>query len=217
MDIDGLGNKIVELLVEKNIIKSVLDLYELRYEDLEPLEGFKEKKINNLLNAIKDTKHKPLQRLINALGIEHIGEVASKTLALEFGLRIVDVEFEQIIALDGFGEEMANSLLEFMRVNRDFVLKLFDIIEPTLLQKPQEAKTNPFKDKTVVLTGTMSQSRSEIKKLLESLGAKVTNSVSKKTDFVIYGEDAGSKLTKAKNLGVVTLTQEQMNEMIKEL
>jgi len=217
MDIDGLGNKIVELLVEKKIIKSVLDLYELRYEDLEPLEGFKEKKINNLLNAIKDTKYKPLQRLINALGIEHIGEVASKTLALEFGLDIVDVEFEQIIALDGFGEEMANSLLEFMRVNRDFVLKLFDIIEPTLLQKPQEAKTNPFKDKTVVLTGTMSQSRSEIKKLLESLGAKVTNSVSKKTDFVIYGEDAGSKLTKAKNLGVVTLTQEQMNEMIKEL
>jgi DNA ligase (NAD+) len=133
---------------------------------------------------------------------------------LEFGLRIVDVEFEQIIALDGFGEEMANSLLEFMRVNRDFVLKLFYIIEPTLPQKPQEAKANPFKDKTVVLTGTMSQSRSEIKKLLESLGAKVTNSVSKKTDFVIYGEDAGSKLTKAKELGVTTLTQEQMDEMI---
>ena len=133
---------------------------------------------------------------------------------MEFGLRIVDVEFEQIIALDGFGEEMANSLLEFMRVNRDFVLKLFDIIEPTLPQKPQEAKTNPFKDKTVVLTGTMSQSRSEIKKLLESLGAKVTNSVSKKTDFVIYGEDAGSKLTKAQELGVATLTQEQMDEML---
>jgi DNA ligase (NAD+) len=213
MDIDGLGNKIVELLVEKNIIKNVLDLYSLRYEDLQNLEGFKDKKINNLLQAIAKSKNAPLHRVINALGIEHIGEVASRTLALEFGLDIVNVTKEQIIALDGFGEEMANSLLEFMRVNKEFVLKLFDVIEPTIEQK-QEAKQNPFKDKTVVLTGTMSKSRSEIKSHLESLGAKVSSSVSKKTDYVIYGKDAGSKLTKAKDLGVNTITEAQMNEML---
>jgi DNA ligase (NAD+) len=89
------------------------------------LEGFKEKRINKLLEAITDTKGVPLYRLISAMGIEHIGEVASKALALEFGLGIVDVAFEEVVAIDGIGEEMANSLLEFMRVNHDFVLKLF--------------------------------------------------------------------------------------------
>jgi len=213
MDIDGLGTKIVELLVSCGIIKNVLDLYSLKYEDLEHLEGFKEKKINNLLNAIASSKNKPLHRLINAMGIEHIGEVASKSLALEFGLGIVDVTLEQIVALDGFGEEMANSLLEFMRVNREFVLKLFEVIQPTIEEK-KEATQNPFKDKTVVLTGTMSQSRGKIKEMLESLGAKVSGSVSKKTDYLIYGEDAGSKLTKAQSLEVTTLSEEQMRDLI---
>lgn len=177
------------------------------------LEGFKEKKINNLLQAIQASKGAPLYRLINAMGIEHIGEVASKALALEFGLGIVDARFEQIIGIDGIGEEMANSLLEFMRVNHDFVLQLFDVIRPAIEQKV-EAADNPFKDKTVVLTGTMSQNRDEIKKMLEALGAKVSGSVSKKTDFVIFGEEAGTKLEKAQSLGVATLSEEQMKEMI---
>ncbi|MCB4781198.1 MAG: NAD-dependent DNA ligase LigA, partial [Sulfurovum sp.] len=141
------------------------------------------------------------------------GEVASKALALEFGLGIVDVTFEEVVAIDGLGEEMANSLLEFMRVNHDFVLKLFDVIEPTVEEKA-EAKENPFKGKTVVLTGTMSVSRGEVKEMLEKLGAKVSGSVSKKTDYVIYGEDAGSKLVKAEKLGVVTLTEGEMRGMV---
>jgi len=213
MNIDGLGNKIVELLVEKEKIKDVLDLYSLKYEDLEGLESFKEKKINNLLNAIEATKNSPLHRVINALGIEHIGEVASKQIALEFGDKILDVTYEQLEELDGFGEQMAMSLLEFIRVNREVMEKLFAIIEPTIEEKV-EAVENPFKDKTVVLTGTMSESRGNIKKMLEALGAKVAGSVSKKTDFLVYGEDAGSKYTKAVDLGVTTLTEEDMREML---
>jgi len=118
-----------------------------------------------------------------------------------------------VVAIDGIGEEMANSLLEFMRVNHDFVLKLFEEIQPTV-EKKVEAEENPFKDKTVVLTGTMSVSRGVLKEILEKLGAKVSGSVSKKTDFVIYGKDAGSKLTKAEKLGVKTLTEEEMRGLL---
>jgi len=213
MNIDGLGHKIVELLVKEHIIKDILDLYFIKLEDLAHLEGFKEKRINKLLDAIANTKGAPLYRLINAMGIEHIGEVASRALALEFGLGIVEATFEEIVAIDGIGEEMANSLLEFMRVNREFVLKLFNVVEPTVEEKV-EAEENPFKDKTVVLTGTMSVSRSVIKEMLESLGAKVSGSVSKKTDFVIYGEDAGSKLTKAESLGVATLSENEFRTIL---
>jgi len=196
MNIDGLGSKIVEILVKEEKIKDILGLYHLKFEDLEGMEGFKEKRINKLLEAIADTKGVALYRLFSAMGIEHIGEVASKSLALEFGLGIVDATFEEVVAIDGIGEEMANSLLEFMRVNHDFVLKLFADIKPTVEVKV-EAEENPFKDKTVVLTGSMSVSRGVVKEMLEKLGAKVSGSVSKKTDYVIYGDDAGSKLTKA--------------------
>ena len=213
MNIDGLGSKIVEILVKEEKIKDILGLYHLKFEDLEGLEGFKEKRINKLLGAIADTKGVALHRLISAMGIEHIGEVASKSLALEFGLGIVDATFENVVAIDGIGEEMANSLLEFMRVNYDFVLKLFEDIQPTVEEKV-EAEENPFKNKTVVLTGSMSVSRGVVKEMLEKLGAKVSGSVSKKTDFVIYGEDAGSKLTKAEGLGVETLTEDEMRGMV---
>jgi len=213
LNIDGLGIKIVEQLVREKKIFDVLDLYKLRYEDLDGLESFKDKKINNLLNAIEDTKNKELYKVVNALGIEHIGEVASRQICLEFGLEILDVIFEQLIELDGIGEQMANSLLEFIRVNKPLVEKLFSIIEPTIEEKI-EVTQNPFKDKTVVLTGTMSVSRGIIKKELEALGAKVSGSVSKKTDYLIYGEDAGSKYDKAVTLGVTTLSQNDMDKLL---
>jgi DNA ligase (NAD+) len=117
------------------------------------------------------------------------------------------------VAIDGIGEEMASSILEFMRVNRHFVLKLFELIEPTLEQQI-EAKENIFKGKTVVLTGTMSSNRREIKQMLEELGAKVKGSVSKSTDYLIYGLDAGSKLKKANELSITTLSEEEMKEKI---
>lgn len=135
MNIDGLGNKIVETLVNEKKIYDILDLYSLKYEDLENLEGFKEKKINNLLNAIENTKGTALHRIMNALGIEHIGEVASKQICLEFGLDVINVDYDSLIALDGLGGQMANSFCEFMRVNKELVLKLFEIITPMVEEK----------------------------------------------------------------------------------
>ena len=213
LNIDGLGDKIVELLVNEKKIFDILDLYSLKYEDLENLEGFKEKKINNLLNAIENSKNSELHRVLTALGIEHIGEVASKSICSKFGLNLVDISFEDLISIDGIGEQMANSFLEFFRVNREFVLKLFYILKPKVTIK-EEAKDNIFKNKTVVVTGTMSKSRDEIKIFLENLGAKVSSSVSKKTDFVIYGADAGSKYDKAIELGVKILSEDEMNSIV---
>ncbi|MHB0993823.1 MAG: NAD-dependent DNA ligase LigA [Sulfurovum sp.] len=213
MNIDGLGAKIVEQLVNEGKIKDILDLYALKYEDMENMEGFKSKKINNILDAISATKNVPLPKVLNAIGIEHIGEVAAKELAKNFGLGVVDASYDALIAMNGFGVEMANSLLEFMRVNRDVVLRLFELITPTV-ETITEAQDNPFKGKTVVITGTMSVSRDEVKAYLESLGAKISGSVSKKTDFVVYGEDAGRKLTKAEELGVVTMSEQQMRELV---
>ena len=213
MNIDGLGNKIVETLVVEKKIYDILDLYSMKYEDLENLEGFKEKKINNLLNAIENTKGSSLHRIINALGIEHIGEVASKQICLEFGLDVVNIDYDSLIALDGIGEQMAKSFCEFMRVNKELVEKLITIIAPTVEVKV-EVEENNFKGKTIVLTGTMSVSRGDIKKKLELLGAKISSSVSKKTDYVIYGEDAGSKYDKAIELKVTVLTEDEMNSMI---
>lgn len=214
MNIDGLGSKIVEQLYNEKKISDILDLYELEYEDLADLEGFKEKKINNLLNAIANTKGIACHKVINALGIELIGEVASKELCKKFGLEFVNATFEELIAIDGFGKEMADSVLEFSRVNKEVVLKLFDIIKPTVTKVVQNHDT-VFSGKTVVITGTLSVSRDELKAKLESLGAKVASSVSKKTDFLICGSDAGSKLDKALELGVRVIGEDELMREIK--
>ncbi len=214
LNIDGLGNKIVEALFNSGLVKSVVDLFSLTLDKLLELEGFKEKKSQNLLNSLENAKGSEYWRFINSLGIEHAGEVASKTLSENFGSNFINVTKEEIIECDGIGEEMAESILEFVRVNRETILNLQDILKPLEPIKKQEAKENPFKDKTAVLTGTMSESRGIIKELLESLGAKVSGSVSKKTNYLIYGEDAGSKYDKAIALGVECLTELQMRDKI---
>lgn len=214
LNIDGLGVKIVEALFVSGLVKSVVDLFDLTLENLLELEGFKEKKSQNLLDALSNAKGSDYWRFINSLGIEHIGEVASKTLAENFGFGFVDVTKEQLLACDGIGEEMAESVLEFVRVNAQTIEKLQSILKPQEPMKREEAEENPFKGKTVVLTGSMSESRGVIKEMLEALGAKVSGSVSKKTDFLIYGEDAGSKYDKAESLGVKTLSENEMKEML---
>jgi DNA ligase (NAD+) len=213
MDIDGLGEKIVEALYHDKLISSVLDLFSLDKEALLKVEGFKEKKAQNLLDALEHAKAKEAHRLLNALGIEHIGEVASKKICEIYGNDYIDLEEEALIMIEGIGAEMAASFVEFMRVNKETVKALQEILKPTVIER-QEAKDNPFKGKTVVLTGAMSKSRTEIQKELEALGAKVSSSVSKKTDFVIYGQEAGSKYEKAVKLGVQVLTEKEMREMI---
>ena len=209
MNIDGLGEKIVEQLYDAGLVSQIEDLYHLTPEALLKLEGFKEKKAQKLLDAIEESKGRECWRFVNGLGIEHIGEVASKKLCEAFGLAFPDATKEELVTLEGFGEEMAESVLEFVRVNREKVERLMAIVQPKAPEK-QAITESPFTGKTVVLTGTMSRPRSEIKAMLEQMGAKVSGSVSKKTDYVIYGEDAGSKLTKAESLGVTTLSEEEM-------
>jgi len=215
LNIDGLGNKIVEQLFNASLVRSVLDLFSLTEEKLLQLEGFKEKKAQNLLRAIESAKGCELWRFINALGIEHIGEVASKMIAEVLGLEYSHPTKEQLISIEGIGDEMAESYLEFMRVNEETVVKLQEILHPVPPKKREEAQDNPFKGTRIVLTGTMSEPRPIIKEKLEALGAKVSGSVSKKTDYVIYGEDAGSKYDKAISLGVKSLTEDEMNELLK--
>jgi len=214
LNIDGLGIKIVEALFSSGLVKNVVDLFDLTLQKLLELDGFKEKKAQNLLDSLQNAKGCEYWRFINSLGIEHVGEVASKTLSESFGFGFVDATKEQIMACEGIGEEMAESVLEFVRVNRETISELQTILEPLEPVKKEEAKENPFKGKTVVLTGTMSESRGAIKEMLENFGAKVSGSVSKKTDFLVFGEDAGSKYDKAMSLGVKCITESEMREML---
>ena len=214
LNIDGLGDKIVEALYRAGLIRGVIDLYGLERQQLLALEGFKEKKSQNLLDAIARSRGTDCWRFINGLGIEHIGEVASRQLCAHFGLSFVDATEEALLAIDGFGAEMAASVLEFVRVNRAQIDALMRSVAPAAPQVKAEVPENPFKGKTVVLTGTMRRPRPEMKAELEALGAKVSGSVSKKTDFVIFGEEAGSKYDKAVSLGVTVLREDQMSGML---
>jgi len=212
LNIDGLGDKIVEQLYAQKWVLHVKDLYTLNLEKLLCLEGFKEKKALNLLAALEQSLGVSLDKFIYALGIEHIGEVAAKKIARAFGLEWLEATHEQIIDLEGFGEEMAKSLVEFIHVNRHETYTLMGIIKP--IASKLEITESIFTGKTVVLTGSMSRPRDAIKEMLEILGARVSGSVSKKTDFVIFGEEAGSKLDKALELGVKTLSESELNEMM---
>lgn len=212
LNIDGLGDKIIEQLYAQKVVLHVKDLYTLSLEQLLALEGFKVKKAQNLLDAIAQSKGVALEKFINALGIEHIGEVAAKKIARTFGLEWLEATHQQIIGLEGFGEEMAKSLVEFIHVNAVETRELMEIIAP--VASKLEITESVFTGKTVVLTGSMSKSRDEMKAMLEGLGAKVSGSVSKKTDFVIFGEEAGSKLDKALELGVKMLSEAEVNEML---
>ena len=213
LDIDGLGERIVEILYEANLVSSIEDLYTLELDSLLALEGFKLKRSEKLLEAIEASKGCEAWRLVNALGIDHIGEVSSKDISEAFGLKFYEASFEQLIEIDGIGDEMANAFVSFCEVNRERIEALMEVVQP-IFEEKKRAEENPFLDKTVVLTGTMSQSRGIIKNDLEALGAKVSGSVSKKTDFLIYGEDAGSKYDKAVSLDVTTLTEDEMRSML---
>ena len=216
LDIEGLGESVAKLLYEKGLVKDVTDLFKLKVEDLEKLPGFARKKAENLINAIKKTKGVECWRFVNALGIEHIGEVASKKICEKFGIDFYKHDPDEFYQIEGFGPEMIKSIEEFVKVNKQRIEKLIDYIQPKNPEK-KEVKNSPFLGATVVLTGTMKKPREEIKELLENLGAHVTNSVSKKTTFVIVGEDPGSKFEKAKKLGVTILPEEKMWEMIGEV
>ena len=208
MDIDGLGEQTVSLLYDNNKIKSILDIYKLRYDDLQDLEGFQDKKINNLLNNIESSKGKSLDKFIMALGIDNIGEVAARDIASTFGNRWLEITPDELNKLSGFGDAMIKSYFDYCNNNKEFIQQLLQIVNPAITTKVINTN-NVFNNKVVVITGSLSKPRDVIKEELLSLGAKVSNSVSSKTDYVLYGEDAGSKLTKAKELGVKLITEDE--------
>lgn len=212
MNIDGLGEAIINTLFEKGKIINISDIYTLKADDLEGLEGFKDKKIANLLASIENSRISPLYRFITALGIEHIGEVAARKIAEIFGENWLNASFDKILKIDGFGEAMAKSFVGFCEINREKIENLLSFLH--LSAQKTEISQNVFTKKTVVITGTLSISRDEMKEKLIKMGANVTNSVSKKTDFVLFGKDAGSKLEKAKMLGVKTISEDEFKEML---
>ncbi|MCV3394507.1 NAD-dependent DNA ligase LigA, partial [Campylobacter sp. IFREMER_LSEM_CL908] len=213
LNIDGLGENIVELLFKEGKITNIESIFFLKYGDFEGLEGFKEKKINNLLSAIENAKKCPLSRFITALGIEHIGEVAAKKLAQSFGFEWFMQSYEAYANLEGFGTQMAKSLEEFTHVNANRIQHFYEILH--LEDEKKELIINDnISNKTFVITGTLSKSRDHFKELIESFGAKVSSSVSKKTDFVLYGSEAGSKLEKAQSLGVKCINEAEFNALL---
>lgn len=213
LNIDGLGESIVQFLFKKQKIKSIEDIFFLKYDDFVGLEGFKDKKINNLLNAIENAKKTNLHRFINALGIEHIGEVGAKKIATSFGLGWCDKRESDFLALDGFGTEMAKSLAEFLRVNIERIKHFYEILE---FEKESVSKESLISGKSFVITGTLSRPRDEFVKIIENLGAKSTSSVSTKTNFVLYGKEAGSKLDKARALGVRCIDESEFFKLIEK-
>lgn len=217
VDIEGLGDKLVDQLVDGDIVHTPADLYRLGVAALANLERMAEKSAANLLASIARSKNTTLAKFLFGLGIRHVGEATAKDLAKHFGKldAIMDASVEQFLQVNDVGPVVAESLRKFFDQphNREVVEQLraggvhWKEHEPATVSAPAEG---PFAGKTVVLTGTLSgMSRDEAKEKLEALGAKVSGSVSKKTDFVIAGEEAGSKLDKARELGVAVLDEQQ--------
>lgn len=212
MNIDGLSSATIRLFYELGLIKNISDLYRLKQSDLENLEGFKDKKITNLLNAIAASKTPSLERFIASLGIELIGEVAAKKIAQHQKQNWRNASYDELISIDGFGENMAKSYLEFMRINREKIDELLSFITPKI--QTQTPQTSQISNKTFVLTGTLSAPRQSFKERIEALGGRVSSAISSNTDFLLCGQNAGSKLNKAKELGVEILNETQFNALI---
>ena len=220
MDIEGLGDKLVEQLVDQELIHDPADLYSLTREQLTGLERMGEKSAQNLLDALARSKETTLAHFLYALGIREVGEATSQTLARQFGSleALEKATEEQLQETPDIGPVVAAHIAAFFRQphNREVMDKLRRAgIHWPDVQGPGE-KAQPLAGKTFVLTGSLSRPRSQIKAELQELGAKVTGSVSKKTDYVVAGEAAGSKLEKARELGVTILDEEQLKRMLAE-
>ncbi len=217
MDIDGLGEKIVQQLVEVGLVKDVGDLYGLTEGDLIPLERFAEKSAQNIISAIKGSKERPLGRLINALGIRYVGEATAQLLARHFPSldKLMAADQEALLHVEGVGEQVAGSIREFFENERNQALirRLREAGVRGL--PPAPAAASPLGGKTFVFTGGLAGlSRDEAKTMVAARGGKVTSSVSAKTDYVVAGADPGSKLAKAEALGVKILNEAEFRELI---
>lgn len=222
MDIDSLGDKKIEQLHEWHMLNSIEDIYRLHFkrEELLDKKGYSQKGVDKLLANIEQSKSQPLANLLFGLGIRLVGKKAAGILADHFGSMsaLEQASEEELAAIKFIGHVTAQSIHAYFREPENKELIEFLRREGlNMEQEKKEVQQSVFSDKTVVLTGKLNMPRSEAKKILESLGANVAGSVSKKTDFVIYGEDAGSKLTKARELGVPLMSEGEFEEEVKNV
>lgn len=218
MNIEGLGPAVVEQLLDAKLITNIADIYTLTLEDILTLERMGEKSANNLINAINKSKQNSLDRLLNSFGIRHVGTKTSKILVKHFSNieEMQDATFEQYNQIHEVGEIMAESLVKFFENDqtKDLIRRLKEAGVNTKSDK-QKIIDNRFEGKTFVLTGTLpTLSRNEATAIIEQYGGKAASSVSKKTSYVLAGEEAGSKLTKAESLGIKIITEEEFMQMI---
>ena len=218
MDIEGLGPAIIETFVNEGMIAKTYDIYNLDFNKILSLEGFKETSANNIINSVNNSKNNDLSKLIFALGIRHIGAKAGKLLADYFKDidLVMNARVDDILQIDGFGKIMAESVVEFFSSDstKELIAKLKEA--GVNMKSTNVVEDTRFSGMTFVLTGTLpTLKRAEASKIIESFGGKTSSSVSKKTTYVLAGEEAGSKLDKANKLGVQVISEEEFKEMIK--
>lgn len=220
MDISGMGDAIVETLIDKNLLKDITDIYTLKFEDFYSLEGFKEKSSRNLIESIEKSKENSLDKLLFGLGIRHIGKKASKILAENFDdiYKLAEASVEELNSLEDFGAIMAESVYSFFKKPQTIeIIKKLDKLGVNLKGNKLSKKSELLLGKTICITGSFDNySRDDIVKMIEENSGKVSSSVSKKTNYLIAGESAGSKLTKAQELEVEVISLEEFLNIIKE-
>lgn len=219
LDIEGLGEKLVDQMVDANVIRTLPDLYRLGLNALASLERMADKSAQNVLAALEKSKHTTLPRFLYGLGVRHVGEATARDLARHFGKldAIMDASVEQLLEVPDVGPVVAESIHTFFQQphNREVVEQLRACGVTWEEGEPAARAPRPLAGKTIVLTGTLpTLSRDEAKDLLEAAGAKVAGSVSKKTDYVIAGAEAGSKLEKAQELGLPVLDEEGLRKLL---
>lgn len=220
MDIDGLGESIITLLLKQDLIKDISDLYYLKKEQISVLERMGDKSATNLINAINKSKENDLWRFINGLGIKLIGTKAAKILASEFKDldKLMNATEQELINLEEFGQTMADSIVEFFKEEKNIsvIEKLKEAgVNTKLIESDDADIPKIFEKMKIVLTGTLpTLKRNDAKEMIEKRGGKATSSVSKSTSFVLAGEEAGSKLTKANDLGIKVIDEEKFLQLI---
>jgi DNA ligase (NAD+) len=220
MNIEGLGDKVARDLVDKGLVQNVADLYYLKWEDFMKLSGFAYKKAKNLYEAIQKSKKTSLGRFIYALGIRHVGEAMAQMLAEKFKSldKLMNASMADLLSIPGVGYEVAKSIVEFFKneENLKIIQRMLDA-RVTFVEEEKEEKPKILEGLTFVFTGTLkSMTRDEAKEKVRELGGKTTDSVSKNVDYVVVGEDPGSKYQKALQLGVKTINEEEFLKLIGE-
>ena len=219
MNIEGLGYKIVEQLVDKKLISNIADIYDLKLEDIASLKKNGKKFAQNLIDAIENSKKQDLSNLITSFGIRHVGKKLAKVLARKYKTldNLMNASIEDLVSKDDVGEVIAKSIYDFFGEKQTIdLINRLKAAGVNTVSLEEESEDNRFEGMTFVLTGALENySREQASDIIERFGGKTSSSVSKKTNFVLAGEDAGSKLTKAEKLGIRVISEQEFEDMIK--